>query len=104
MVYPPYCDICVVAARSTQRENAEKSIKLIFEEIKRKVNENGNIKVIILGPSPASIPKVNNRYRYRLIIKCRNNNEFRSMLRSAINIKLPNDSAVSVDFNPENII
>lgn len=105
MIYPPFCDICVVSTRAVMRENAEKSIKLIFEEIKKLLeNEFGDVKIIILGPAPASIPRVNNRYRYRMIIKCKNNAHFREMLRRAISVKLPNDSTVSVDFNPESII
>ena len=35
MIYPPYCDICVVSVRSVSRGNAEKSINLIFDEIKK---------------------------------------------------------------------
>ncbi|MBQ6847369.1 MAG: primosomal protein N' [Clostridia bacterium] len=104
MIYPPYCDICVVSTRSVSRENAEKSINLIFAEIKKEIENNSRVKVIILGPSPASIPRVNNRYRYRMIIKCKNNKDFRNMLKKAISVKLPADSTVAVDFNPENII
>ncbi len=103
LIYPPYCDICVVSTKSVSRENAEKSIKLIFEEIKKEINKDNGIKVIILGPSPASIPRVNNRYRYRMIIKCKNNKEFRGMLRKATAVKLVGDSVATVDFNPESM-
>ncbi len=105
MIYPPYCDICVVSTRSVLGENAKCSINAVCEEIKRLVeNEYTAVKLIVLGPSPASIPKVNNKYRYRIILKCKNNKEFREMLRKAISIKLPSDSTVAVDFNPESII
>ncbi len=104
MIYPPYCDICVVSTRSILRENAEKAINLIFGEIKKELQNKDSVKVIILGPSQASIPRVNNRYRYRMIIKCKNNKDFRNLLKKAISVKLPADSTVAVDFNPENII
>ena len=58
----------------------------------------------ILGPAPTAVAKVNNRYRYRMIIKCRNNKNFRNMLKTAIDIKLVNDVTVSVDMNPETVI
>ena len=102
-VFPPYCDICVVSVRSVSRENAERSINLIFEEIKKQIEKNDSVKVIILGPSPASIPRVNNRYRYQMIIKCKNNKEFRAVLKEAVAVKLVADSTVSVDFNPESM-
>ncbi len=105
MIYPPYCDICVVSTGSISREIAESSIRLIFEEIKTLIDkEFCGVKIIILGPAAASIPKVQNRYRYRMIIKCKNSAEFRGMLRKAISVKLPKDASVSVDINPENII
>ena len=102
-IFPPYCDICVVSVRSVSRENAEKSINLIFEEFKKELTKNDGVKVIILGPGPANIPRVNNRYRYRMIIKCKNNKEFRKILQNAVAVKLLGDSGVSIDFNPESI-
>ncbi len=38
----------------------------------------------ILGPSPASVVKVSNKYRYKLIIKCRNSKDFRALLSSVL--------------------
>ncbi len=104
MLYPPFCDICVVSTRSISRQNAENSIKLIYSEILRLLEEFDGVKIRILGPAPAAIPRVNNRYRYRMIIKCKNNKEFKGLLQKAIEVKLPADSSVTVDFNPENII
>ncbi len=105
MVYPPYCDICLVSASSAVKEKAEQVLNKVFENIKNLLDgEFKGVKLIILGPSSAAVSKVNNRYRFRMIIKCRNNTEFRKMLRSAVNVKLTGDSAVSVDINPENVI
>ncbi len=105
MIYPPYCDICVVNTQSIIKNYAENAVKDIFLNIK-KLTENSfkAVKLIILGPSPATVPRVNGKYRYRMIIKCKNNKEFRSMLRQAIDIKLNEQTSVSVDINPETII
>ena len=62
------------------------------------------VKLIILGPSAAAVAKVNNKYRFRMIIKCKNNAEFRKMLREAIDIKTSSEVSVSVDINPETVI
>jgi len=105
MVYPPYCDICVVNSYSFSKENAEKVINNVFSNIKALIGKKYSaVKIIILGPTAASIPKVNNKYRFRIIIKCKNNAEFRDMLREALDVKQPTDSAVSVDINPETVI
>lgn len=44
----------------------------------------GNIPLRILGPSPANVMKVSNKYRYKLIIKCRNDSRFRSLLSGVL--------------------
>ena len=67
-------------------------------------SEYNDVKVIILGPSPSGIARVNNKYRFRMIIKCKNNKRFREMLKNAINIKLIRDVTVSVDMNPETML
>lgn len=104
MIYPPYCDICVITARSMNRDIAGDTIRQIFDNIKKYISEEyADIKLIILGPSPCTIPRVNNKYRFRMIIKCKNSQKLREMLKKAIDIKLSMDAVVSVDFNPETI-
>ena len=105
MIYPPYCDICTVFTSSQSKEMANEAILSIFGKIKEIINKKNNeIKLIVLGPSPAALPKINNKYRFRMIIKCKNNKQFRDMLRSAIDIKNLRDVTISVDINPETIV
>lgn len=105
MIYPPYCDVCVVTAKSESKKEAESTIKTVFEEIKRLIAKDyPSVKLIILGPCAATVARVNNRYRYRMIIKCKNNSEFRSMLRSALGVKISPIATLTVDMNPESMI
>ncbi|MBR4123864.1 MAG: primosomal protein N', partial [Clostridia bacterium] len=104
-VYPPFCDICLISSQSQNRGFAENLINNVFNNIKALIEKDySGIKVIILGPSPSAIAKVNNRYRYRMIIKCKNNKEFREMLKKALDIKAQGDASVWVDFNPATLI
>lgn len=105
MVYPPYCDICLVSAQALNKNIAEKTINEVFSNIKTLIEEEfSGVKLIILGPLPAAVSKVNNRYRFRMIIKCKNNSDFRKMLRKAIDVKLISDATVFVDMNPESVM
>ena len=105
MTYPPYCDIAQVSVTSTTRADAEEVSRDIFKAITEGVKEEySDIRVKILGPAPAATPKVNNKYRYRLVIKTINNRRFRELLRKATSLKCPRDTSVSVDINPETII
>lgn len=105
MTYPPYCDICMVYAQSIEKNLALQGINEVFERIKGNISgEFIDIKVIILGPCAASVPKINGKYRYRMIIKCKNTKKFRQMIKNAIDIKYRRDLTISVDINPETII
>ena len=104
MIYPPYCDITLVCATAPYKEEAKNAINSVFNNIKNLLKDEFNdVKLIILGPSPAAMPRVNNRYRYRMIIKSKNNSKYRELLRKAIDIKKKNDVSVFVDINPESI-
>jgi primosomal protein N' (replication factor Y) len=95
----------MVGTQSVSRENAENTAKQILEKIKSLLETDyKDIKLIILGPSAPMVAKVNNKYRFRMIIKCKNNAKFRKMLREAIDCKLAGDVSVSVDINPETVI
>ncbi len=105
LTYPPYCDLAVVSVQSAFREEAENAINNIFVKMREMINNKfSDVKVIILGPAPSSVVKLHNRYRYRMIIKCKNNKRFREMLKEATNIKLVKDVSLGVDINPETII
>lgn len=105
MIYPPYCDICMIYVQSFDSVVAHSVINEIFSNIKKATaGDYNDVKLIILGPAPASIPKVNNKYRYRIIIKTKNSSRFRNMIREACDIKLKKDTYIGVDINPENII
>ncbi len=105
MIFPPFCDICQVSVSSANRDNALECINEILSNIKGLIEEEyKEIKLIILGPTPAAVPKVNNKYRFRMIIKCKNNIKFRQMLSLATSVKLKQDTAVSIDINPESVM
>ena len=105
LTYPPYCDIAQVTVQSSEKGLAEDTAKEVFKVITEKVKTDySDVKLKILGPSAAAMPKVNGKYRYRLIIKAKNSARFRKLLRSAVLIKTERDTSISVDINPETVI
>ena len=64
-----------------------------------------SVKIIVLGPVEPKVAKINNKYRERIIIKCRNTKKFRSMisqcLRDFSKISKFSRVTVSADMNPE---
>lgn len=108
MIYPPYCDICSVLFVSTDEIKALNCSKAFLDElIKLTSDKYGDVKIIVLGPMPPRVSKISNKYRYRLIIKCKNNRKFRTMIKELL-IKFGKDSkyssvSVIADINPENL-
>lgn len=81
LVYPPFCDICTLEFSSVIESCADKASKAFLGLISSSI-ASGEIKVPIrvLGPSKCIYEKINGKYRYRLIIKCRNNRQFRDYI------------------------
>lgn len=103
LTYPPYCDIISVSFIG-ENENkvalcSKKFFELLIEE-----NEKYKHKIIVLGPSVAKIAKLNNTYRYRLSVKCKNSKNIRNMFndiqKNISKIKEYKDVSVSLDINP----
>lgn len=105
MIFPPFCDICALYVQSYDAQIAHDTINQVFINIKQAVSqEYSDIKLIILGPTTATVSKVNNKYRYRIIIKTKNSLRFREMIKKVTDIKLKKDTYIGIDINPENII
>ncbi|MBQ7117680.1 MAG: primosomal protein N' [Clostridia bacterium] len=108
MIYPPYCDICTVMFISTDEVKALSCSNAFLVQLKKITAEKyGDLKIIVLGPMPPRISKISNKYRYRIIIKCKNSQKFRTMIKELLTDMGKNTkfSSVSVvpDINPENL-
>ena len=107
--YPPYCDLCVIGFSGLSKEKTLEMSKLFFDKLKKHITTDYNdLKMMILGPSPCNIPKVNNKYRFRLILKCKNSRRLRELVLKLLietgNIGKYKNISVFADINPENII
>ena len=106
MTYPPYCDIYSVSFAGENENTAALCAKKFFDILKE-LNFDKKEKLIVLGPSPAKISKINNEYRYRLSIKCKNSKRIRNLLNEILKrlskIKEYKDIEVSVELNPFNL-
>ncbi len=109
MVYPPYCDICSICFVSENEIKALNASGDFLNALKNATaDEYKDVKIIVLGPMPPRLSKLNNKFRYRIIIKCKNNKRFRNMLSKLLisfgKDKKYSDVTVSPDINPENLI
>lgn len=107
MIYPPYCSICLVGFVGESAEQTRQASLRLMQLLKQANDDRfPEVKMIVLGPSPAAVPKTSGKYRYRILIKTHNSRDFRAMLAEVLRdfSKDPNNKDVTAfaDINPEN--
>lgn len=85
LVYPPFCDICVVGFSAPSENMVKTAAGYFFRMFKEKLQADyPDEKVIVLGPVAPKLAKINNSFRERLIIKCRNSSRFRALISECL--------------------
>ena len=106
MIYPPYCSLCLVGFVGESSAQTRQATTRFLELLKRANDDRfPQVHMIVLGPSPAVIPRASGKYRYRLLIKMRNSQDFRRMLAQVLR-EFADDSenrdvTAFADINPE---
>lgn len=108
MTYPPYCDICSLMFACENEYKALAAARSFIYGIKVGIEqEYTEQKIIALNPVAPKIFKLNGKYRYRIIIKCRNSDRFRNMISDLLLLFYRNkenrDITITIDMNPESL-
>ena len=107
MVYPPFCDICVIGFSGESESLTMKAAFKFLNDLKElHSREYSEQNIIVLGPAVPKIAKINGKYRVRIIIKCKNTKRLRDMISALLKDFLKNNKEISAfaDINPEDII
>ena len=109
MTYPPYCDICTLNCICEDENKALQSAHLLLDELRQSAQRDyPSLHLIVLPVMPPRIARMNNKFRYRIIIKCKNSVSFRKMISSLLCRfqALPQfrDVTFVADMNPETLI
>ncbi len=78
LCYPPFCDIISITFSSFFENAAENCAKKTAKWLKNAFPKDYPIE--ILGPSPCGFYKINNKYRKRILIKCKLNDTIMNVL------------------------
>jgi primosomal protein N' (replication factor Y) len=89
LLFPPFCDlvfveICDVVEKSAAGAAAE--FAAIFADVLDTANtkRESPLPVRVLGPVKSGVGSVYGRFRYRLVIKCKNSPPFRAVMHDAL--------------------
>lgn len=98
--YPPFGKLIRILVQGEKEQEVERETEKISREIRQ-----GNTDVILLGPAPAPIDKIKNRYRHHIILKCKDAKQ--AMLLSHVCKQIINAKKslrISIDVDPLSLI
>ena len=105
--YPPFCDIISIGVSSNNENEVIKVSKILHMFYKNKI-ETENAKILLYKPVPCPIEKIKNKYRWRIIIKCKFGEDIIDLINESMDeygkIKKSDDCKVAIDINPNNML
>lgn len=105
LIFPPFCDLCVVGFSSINELLTQNAAKEFMKQMRDYIKTNyPNLPLNVIGPVPYSVARVNNKFRYKLILKCKNTKEFRRMISETLmafdSNSLYKEVSIFADINP----
>ena len=104
-LYPPFCGLCVVGFAGPKEIEVARAAARFAALLGQQAAKQPDLPLRVLGPTPGSIEKINDSYRYKLTVKCRNDRRFRDLMRETLGLyeqeKLPSKATVVVDLHSD---
>lgn len=104
MNYPPFSKIFIINLSSKNENLLIKNIQIVGDFLKN--NLSGYDNMYILGPCPSPIARINEYYRWQILIKGEISYDMANFIKKSIYEilkKVYNDIRISVDINPLNL-
>ena len=104
-LYPPFCGLCVIGFAGGKEIEVARAAARFSVLLGQQAAKQPDLPLRVLGPTPGNIEKINDTYRYKLTIKCRNDRRFRDLVRETLGLyeqeKLPSKASVVVDLHSD---
>ena len=104
-LYPPFCGLCVIGFAGGKEIEVARAAARFSVLLGQQAAKQPDLPLRVLGPTPGNIEKINDTYRYKLTIKCRNDRRFRNLVRETLGLyeqeKLPSKASVVVDLHSD---
>lgn len=106
MTFPPVCDMCLFCFSGNDDISVKNGADAFFELMRKTLDGlQPKTPVTVIRPVKCSYGKINGRYRWRIIMKCKNTSEMRDfiggMLKNSAKLKEMNKISVYADMNGE---
>ncbi len=107
LLFPPFCDIALITLVSDDEQVAVTAAAALDSFIgERQAKDYSDVVLQCFGPFEAPVYRMNNKYRMRMVIKCKNNKRTRALFRAILREfaqDLIRKLTVSIDINPSRL-
>ena len=100
--YPPFCDMVQLTLTADDESELSRASVMLSDLVRAKLDgEYAKLPFVVYGPFEAQVYKLNEKYRMRMMVKCRLNRESRSMF-SELLMEFAKERSVTlaIDLNP----
>ncbi len=105
--FPPFCDIALLTVSGALENEVLQGATIMDRELRARLEgEYRDVQVVMFGPFEAPVYRVDNKYRMRMVIKCKLNRRTLAMLAEILcefNQKAGRRLSMSADLNPSNL-
>ena len=100
--YPPFCDIVYLTLTSEDEVALMQESKRLSDSLlERLKGDVGKLPFVVFGPFEAQVYKVNEKYRMRMVIKCKLNRQSRALFHDLlVEFSSARKVTLSIDMNP----
>ena len=108
LLYPPFCDICEIGFSGPDEEKVRDLARRFYGRLKEEALRRPEMPIRLMLPSPASICRLGGRTRYKILFKCKNDRNLRTLV-SGLLCEFGADRAnrscvVFADINPLSVL
>ena len=109
LVFPPFCDIALLTLTGQHEQELLRATTHLAEQIQRLTSKDGayaDVALVTFGPFEAPVYRVDNRYRMRMVIKCKLNRRTLALFAELLCTffqKMGRQVTLGIDLNPSNL-
>lgn len=97
--YPPFTNIVLIGISGFNQKEVQTVSNELYNTLEKNINPNINL----YKPLPAPINRIKNRFRWRIIIKCKFNDDVINIINKSLSEINNMKTRIIVDVNPNNM-
>ncbi len=99
--YPPFCDVLLIVAEGYSQPSVAEGMGMLYRHLQDASNGTyRDIPLRLLSPVVPRIGMLRGRYRMQMLVKCRNSERMRNLIRECRDMELPSGVQALFNMNP----